>query len=365
MADDDEKDEYFGVYEGGHWVWNEQTQALLFIRDRPSVQRGPILSKSKIPTSTVKFKDDVDLFEQIRYRRLYQRRLKSGEADFITLQDIKDLALFTAPVSILSTKLINMLHTPTIERFLRALILCCIYHLQIASEMSKRISELSSKVRTPNCDRIENEFQENLADLRLLVAKEYCMLLIGESDMKNYHHMGCKKDQRSLSDIDQRLFEALVRISIQIVWIALGRKHFCEIECETHRILKSEIFNPVEHSLKTAFNFVPYMEPEERSVLFGRCVRLDRMIKTRSPLMNDVFCHRSNNYRLLGLGVINYPQLSPRLKYLYTYVAGTEEALVNSGLTLGIIGLPRAQFDTMLRLLPPPPPCELKSKSFL
>ncbi|CAH1635190.1 unnamed protein product [Spodoptera littoralis] len=177
--------------------------------------------------------------------------------------------------------------------------------------------------------------------------------------------MGCKKDQRSLSDIDQRLFEALVRISIQIVWIALGRKHFCEIECETHRILKSEIFNPVEHSLKTAFNFVPYMEPGERSVLFGRCVRLDRMTKTRSPLMNDVFCHRSNNYRLLGLGVINYPQLSPRLKYLYTYVAGTEEALVNSGLTLGIIGLPRAQFDTMLRLLPPPPPCELKSKSLL
>ncbi|XP_050561572.1 protein phosphatase 1 regulatory subunit 36 [Spodoptera frugiperda] len=359
MDDDDDEDYYFGVYEGGHWVWDEQIQALLFICDNPPVHRVHIQTKTKLPTGTVKFKDEVDIIEQIRYRRLYRRRLKIGEADVITLQDIKDLALFTAPTSILTPKLIRMLHTPTIERFLRALILYCAYYLQTAAEMSKRMSELISKVRTLNCDRIENEFQDNLADLRLLVAKEYCMFLIGGGDMKKYHHMGQHKYSRSLSDMDERLFETFVRMSIQIVWIALGRKCFYQIECETHRILKSDLFNPVEHSLKT--EFIPRMEREERSALFGHCIRLDRKLRTRSPLLNDVFCQRPIDYRLLGLAVVNYPQLSPRLKYLYTIVAGTEEDLANSNLTLGIIGLPRVQFDTILRLLPPP--YDLNSKS--
>ncbi|KAF9412886.1 hypothetical protein HW555_008732, partial [Spodoptera exigua] len=273
--------------------------------------------------------------------------------------DIKDLVLFTAPVCILSRNLIRMLHLPTIDRFLRALIFCCAYYLQITEEMSVRISQLSSKLRTSNCDRIENEFQDNLADLRLLVAKEYCIILIGGADTKKYHHLGYSKMQKSLSDSDARLFESFVRISIQIVWIALGRKKFHLIELETHRILKTDLFNPVKHRL--TLEYMHEMPVAERATLLGRCVRRDRKPKMRSPLMNDVFCHRPIDYRLLGLGVVNYPQLSTRLKYFRMVVAGTEETLMASGYTLGIIGLPRSHFDTMLR--PLPPPCDLKSKS--
>lgn len=39
--------------------------------------------------------------------------------------------------------------------------------------------ELESKVRTPDCDAVEHEFSCNLSDLRLLIAKEYCTMLIG------------------------------------------------------------------------------------------------------------------------------------------------------------------------------------------
>lgn len=47
------------------------------------------------------------------------------------LQDVKDIALYTAPVHIMSPALINMLHLPTTERFIRALILYTVYYLQV------------------------------------------------------------------------------------------------------------------------------------------------------------------------------------------------------------------------------------------
>ncbi|CAH0628890.1 unnamed protein product [Chrysodeixis includens] len=348
MADDDDEGAFGGLYEDGHWVWDDRVQALAFVSDLPPKQIETIQMTTKAPTGNIEFRDDVDLIEQIRYRRRYQRKLKPGQADVITLQDVKDIALYTAPISILSPMLINMLHIPTTERFLRALILCCAYYLQVADEMAIRLMELDTKVRTPDCDLIENEFRENLADLRVLVAKEYCIMLTGGADTKKFHHMGPQKKLQSLSDKDARLFETLLRVSVQIVWLALGRRSFHQIELETHRIFKSEIFNEIEHSLKTGY--IAKMVPEEQAVLLGHCVRRqDKKLNTRSPLMNEVFCHRPIDYRLLGLGVVKYPETTARLEYLNIAIASPEETLMESQFSLGIIGMPRTGFDTMLR----------------
>ncbi|XP_053600345.1 protein phosphatase 1 regulatory subunit 36-like isoform X3 [Plodia interpunctella] len=305
---------------------------------------------TKAPTGTVEFRDDVDLIEQIRFRRRYQRKIKPGQAEIITVQDVKDIALFTAPVNIMSPILINMLHLPTTERFIRALILYCAYYLQVADEMTRRILELDTKVRTPVCELVENEFRDNLGDLRLLVAKEYSTMLIGGADTKKFHHMGSQKKRRSLSDKDARLFETLLRMCVQIVWLALGRKSFNQIELEMNRMFKSEIFNSVEHTLKT--DYISKMAKEERAVLLGHCVRHDKKLNTRSPLMNEVFCHRQIDYRIMGLGVIKFPQMTPRLDYMYQAIVGDEENLCNMGVVLGIIGMPRGGFDTMLRPIP-------------
>lgn len=45
--------------------------------------------------------------------------------------------------------------------------------------MMHRTLELELKVRTPESDKLEEEYQDNLADLRVLVAKEYCTILVG------------------------------------------------------------------------------------------------------------------------------------------------------------------------------------------
>ncbi|XP_026747135.1 uncharacterized protein LOC113508356 isoform X2 [Trichoplusia ni] len=309
MADDDDEGAFGGMYEDGHWVWDDNAQALAFVSDIPPKLIETIQMTAKAPTGNIEFRDDVDLIEQIRYRRRYQRKLKPGQPDVITLQDIKDIALYTAPVSILSPMLINVLHIPTTERFLRALILCCAYYLQVADEMAIRMIELDTKVRTPDCEHIENEYRDNLADLRVLVAKEYCIMLI---------------------------------------------------ELETHRIFKSEIFNEIEHTLKTGY--ISKMIAEEQAVLLGPCVRRqDKKLNTRSPLMNEVFCHRPIDYRLLGLGVVKYPETTNRLQYLHVAVSGPEEILMESHFTLGIIGMPRSGFDTMLR--PVTVSVETKSKA--
>ncbi|KAI8440218.1 hypothetical protein MSG28_001598 [Choristoneura fumiferana] len=94
------------------------------------------------------------------------------------------------------------------------------------------------------------------------------------------------------------------------------------------------------------------MSKEERAVLLGSCVRHDKKLNTRSPLMNEVFCDRDIDYRMMGLGVIKVQRTTPRIQYMYNAVAGPEEKLNELGIPLGIIGKPRTAFDTMLRPVP-------------
>ncbi|KAJ8726989.1 hypothetical protein PYW08_015386 [Mythimna loreyi] len=343
----EEEDEAFGgLYEDGHWAWDDHTQALVFVSDLPPVTIEAVQIPSKAPTGAIEFRDDIDLIEQLRFKRRYQRKVKPGEIELVTLQDIKDIAIYTAPIHILSPLLIDLLHLATTERFLRALIFCCAYYLQIADEMSFRMFERATKIRTQNCEILENEYQRNLSDLRLLVAKEYCVLLIGGADLKKFHHMGSQKKRRSLSDKDARLFETFMHMAVQIVYLALGRRNYRQIELECHRVFKSEIFNPVEHTYKTGY--LTEMTPEERKVLLGSCVLYEKKLNTRSPLINEVFCHRPIDYRLMGLGVVKYEEIPPRLFYLYLIVAGPEEALLKAKITVGLIGMRRSLFDTML-----------------
>lgn len=68
-------------------------------------------------------------------------------------------------------------------------------------------------------------------------------------------------------------------------------------------MFKSDIFNSVEHMKPSTDN---KMTKDERDVLLGRCLRHDQKLNTRSPLMNEVFCPRPIDYRMMGLGVIKY-----------------------------------------------------------
>ncbi|XP_035431920.2 uncharacterized protein LOC118263835 [Spodoptera frugiperda] len=360
MSDDDD-DFHIGLYENGHWAWDDGEDQMTYVSHiHAQVEEDPA-DFYYAPSNHMQFREDVDLIEQMRYRRYFQRKLLPGQPDIISLQDVKDLVIYTAPVNFLSIKLINMLHIPTGERFLRALILYCAYTLQVTDKMVLRNRELDTKVRTADSGILEDELRDNLSDLRVLVAKEYCVILTGADDMKPFHHMGPMKNKRSLLGKDAHSFEIFIRMCIQIVYLALGRRHLHQIEIETHRILKSEAFNanesksrPRAAKVQTSQTEISQQPPFVQDVLYGNCSRRHRGVFTHSPLMNEMFCPaRPVDYRMLGLGVTKYPQLTPRLEFLRLVVAGTDNDLVDNKIIVGIIGMQRDLFDIMLRFLPP------------
>ncbi|GBP33192.1 hypothetical protein EVAR_14873_1 [Eumeta japonica] len=182
---------------------------------------------------------------------------------------------------------------------------------------------------------------------------------------------GHKKKRRSLLDKDARLYETLVRMCVQVVWLALGRKSFNQIgslllyprglygrvvgtcieqELEINRLFKSDVFNAAEHTLKTGY--MAKMEREERMVLMGECVRPAHKLTTHSPLADEVFCARNFDYRSLALGVLNLPNITSRLDYMLTAIGSPEEELRKKSVFVGILGAERSLYDTMLRPIP-------------
>ncbi|XP_026747137.1 uncharacterized protein LOC113508357 isoform X2 [Trichoplusia ni] len=174
--------------------------------------------------------------------------------------------------------------------------------------MENRNVELLTKVKTPAGERLEEEYRENIGDIRILLAKEYCTMLVGAGDQKAYHHMGPLKKRRSLLAKDAQTFEAYIRVSVQVVYLALGRRHYQEIETETHRLLKSATFNAIKHKAMRAHSGTPAKQTRTTEILMGTCLRRDRHLLTHSPLMNELFCTRPIDYRLKGIGVVKYPE---------------------------------------------------------
>ncbi|KAI5635508.1 protein phosphatase 1 inhibitor domain-containing protein [Phthorimaea operculella] len=349
-ADDDDLS-LLRPFDCGEWYWNDVEGCLMFLQSEaiPKREETEVYVPQTVPMTDYTFRE-IDVVEQMRFKKRYQRKLKPNEPDVVTLQDVKDLALYMAPLSMMSAKLINVLHVPTTERYLRALILYCHYYLQIGQEMAERVKESQFKIRTARSDEIEDTFRQNLIDLRRLVAKEYSNFLCGIGDTKMFHHMG-KDKGKSLSQKDARFIETFTLMCTQIVWLALGRRSFNQLELEINRLTKADIYNSVEHRLKTGY--YSSLTQRERSVLFGHCGEKNQKLVARSPLMTELLCKRKRpvDYRLMGLGNVEYEYLPERLRYLLLAITGPEEALVPFHVTVGILGKPRSNFDPALNLL--------------
>ncbi|XP_026326773.1 uncharacterized protein LOC113235326 [Hyposmocoma kahamanoa] len=343
--DDDEESFFESPYASGHWDWCHKENKLVFVSDIASLSAKPTYVPPVI-VGPIEFRDNLDVLEQHKFRKIFQRKIDK-EDDVVTLQDIKDLVLYTAPTALLSPMMVNVLHKPTTERFLRALILYCQYYGQISDIMAKRTEQRETKIYTCTSYKTEMKFCENLQDLRLLVTKEYSSMILGGADFQNFHHKGKQKKLTSLSRREGRLFESLIRLSVQIVWIALGRKRYNLIEIEVNRLFRSSKFNLAAHHAK--IDTAARMSLRERQVFFGKCLQPTHKLKSHSPLLSEFHCDREIDYRLLGLGVVKYPELNLRLQYLETMLMTEESKLKEMKLSLGIMGLPRTGFDALLR----------------
>ncbi|KAI8432846.1 hypothetical protein MSG28_013777 [Choristoneura fumiferana] len=344
-ADGDDDDIRASPYDNGYWVWSDTNCMLEFKSNNLSQSISNVTIPPAMIAGVLQFNDDPDLIEQFRFQKRFQRKTKDN--DVVKLQDVKDVALFTAPSALFTKDIILLFHKPAMDRFLRALIFYCQYFLQISDELNHRA--LDAKIKTANSKRIVEEFRENLQDARLIVAKEYSSMSMGGEDFQSYHHMGANK-MSSLSAKDAVRFEKMLRFCVQVVWIVLGRVSLVEIEVEINRLFKSDKYNFAKHK----YNHRASLSHEDRSLILGECLDDMGMLRSLSPLMNEVFCHsegRLIDARLLGLAVLKQNNLQPRLKYFEYMLVLPEEKLQSANITLGILGAQRSSFDSMLKLI--------------
>lgn len=219
-------------YENGKWTWNDATNKLEFKSNR-IVQKT---SKTAPSTTSIGFKKGLTQSEEIIFIRKFQRSPRSKDADVIILQDIKDLLLFLAPANKMFNRFIDLFHTYAVDDFLSSLIIYFEYFLKIWEFMLIRRDEVTRKfkrkVRNVDTGKVEVTLSEYLSQYRLLLARSYSRLLLGEGDSTGYHHMNNKMNT-SYSGKDRHLIETLITFAIECVWIAMHRKNYKIIgKCE-------------------------------------------------------------------------------------------------------------------------------------
>ncbi|GJQ88148.1 hypothetical protein Trydic_g13152 [Trypoxylus dichotomus] len=339
-------------YNNGYWSWDELSNCLMFIsRDSSPKTTSAIKTTTTSITGTskpqgqyeIKFHEITDKLEKIIFRRYFQRRCKLDEPEVVTIQDVKDIALYLANPKDLTVEFITFFHIPTVDRFLRALILYFQYFLDIWEYMLERRIEESRKLRQPVVIELENVIKDDLGDLRSMLAREYLSLIGGLEDAAKFHHMSTRNND-SLSDKDRRIFEMLICMSARVVWVALQRKHLTLIELEMGRIFRSDFFNIIVH--RRQVGSFKRSAAEDR-VMMGLSNKYERKLLQRSPLVKELMLGE-HDHRMLGAGFKNFQPSDERIRYLEAAYAAPEELLLGMGVTVGVLGIPRDEYDPVL-----------------
>lgn len=175
------------------------------------------------------FADYIDEAEERIFREIFQRPSSFYGSDVITIQDVKNLALFIIK-SATTCDFIEFLHTSEFDEFLHATIFYIDFFLLVLEFLLIRRDEtaLEGKVRDTLSMQVERFLSKQLSDRRLLMAREYAKIL--------------KKRRKLTVEKDLMFYECLIDFSIQCTFIAMHRRAFNAI-CE----FPLEIFHQFSH----------------------------------------------------------------------------------------------------------------------
>lgn len=342
-------DAYELQYKNGHWQWDGERKRIVFVshelvtkidEELPTVQKR----QKHIVPSSIRFKEEVEPMDKVRFRRFFQRRIGPNEPEIITLQDVKDVALFLAFPKDLTVEFVTYFHLPEVDRFLKALIIYFHYFLQVTDTMQARKEEARRKLRQPIVTILENIVRDNLSDLRAMVGREYSVIIMGIGKSKKFHHLSTSTN--SLSEKDRRLMEALFCMSVRVVWVALQRRHLQLIELELNRLVRTDMFNAFAHKSRNVK--LINRSPHEIKVLLGLSNIKESKLKQRSGLIKELLI-TEHDYRMIGSGFKNFEPKSERTVYFERLFAAPYETLLEHGVTIGLIGIPREEYDSIMK----------------
>jgi len=333
-------DNYAPKYYSGKWSWDSEKDCLHF-------QAHNDLENARerfITTNGFKFLRTIDQEEELIFRQDYVRP-KSNTSDTVVITDIRNLVLFLMPREFLSYRFVQFMHEREVLALIHSLIIYFEYYLRLVEFVLIRRDELSgqmAQVQSEQTSDMKRTFSVYLSQYRMLVARNYCLIIGGEANMAKFYHM------KPISNIsatihDKYFHEQFLAVAIQMVWICMHRRAYFIIEMEMNRLFRSE------HFVSARPEYLNFTEAE-RSLLYGRNKKNCNYRVQESPLIQELKLVPVEDLPILWIGERKYRGTDFRIAQLELeyIVPGSQLPLID--VSHGILGHPKALYNTLLSL---------------
>jgi hypothetical protein len=219
-------------FKNGQWTWqpyDDVNAKLKFHSHSAIVESDKKVTEHPHDETDVglKFSNYIDEAEEKIFLEIFARPKNPSfiDGDVITIQDIKNLTLFTASSRSkrggLGGDFIEFLHTKIFDEFLHATIFYIEHFLLTLEFLLVRRDEnlIEGKIRDLLSMQVERFLSTQLTDRRLLMAREYSKILTN-------------RGKKFLSpEKDLIFYESLIDFATQCVYVAMHRRAFNAI-CE-------------------------------------------------------------------------------------------------------------------------------------
>ena len=234
-------------FKNGHWTWEENEGKLKF--HSHEVDKEVASQNLSGLEARSKFKEYINVADEKIFREIFSRPKGFIDSEIVTLQDIKNIALFTL-IDKATNKFIEFVHTEMFDNFLHSVIFYSdLFVLILEFLLIRRDEQSEGRVKDTFSIKVEQFLSKQLSDRRLLVARDYSKVLncfdISIALQFNYLDgrfqilLKCNKDgstsnkfpTRPSAQKDLKFFESLIEFTTQCTFIGMHRRAFNAI-CE-------------------------------------------------------------------------------------------------------------------------------------
>ncbi|KAG8249293.1 hypothetical protein J6590_022278 [Homalodisca vitripennis] len=332
------------------WFWKDKGLSYIAVgvKEKGSAKQTTNKRASiseNVGERAVKFLENVDQNQQKIFKLRYQRPMRQGVPYIITLQDVKDVVTFLL-MGNLPRAVLSLLHSYEINYLIRALILYMQLYLQIHEDLRyRKLSYATQRLKHPISSVRETLCKKHLSKLRCRIGQEYALIIAGEGFYKKYHHMNNPLNQSYVAK-DIQLNEYMSKLLARIVWVALYRTNYKEIEVEIARLFHFKNINgKVRRHNLPSFKF-----ENNHQILQGNPLRFSSHWHMLSPVISDIFINDDDPDLLLSKNTNSTDFVATEICGLEAALILPEELLARFDIVVGILGLPRENFETMLHL---------------
>lgn len=332
-------DNFVPKYVNGTWLWDDNQKNLHFDKRAVAVKEHIIL------TNGFKFLGTINQVEEMIFRQEFQRPDTTHDADVILIQDIKNLVMFLAPTQIITKDFIQFVNTRTVDALIKSLIMYFEYFLKLVEFILIRRDEVSgekAQIQSEQSTEIKRILSSHLSQYRLLVARAYSNIVLGQDEMSRYYHI---KPIVNISQSirDKAFHEGFLAFCTQVIWIAMHRRNYDIIDMEMNRLFRSE------HFKLPRYEAIQYSKVEA-SMLYGKNYKRCNYRAQNSPLIQEISNVDNPNLPILWIGERKYRGTDLRIAQLELEYIVPDSQLNLIDVVHGILGHPKRLYNTLLKI---------------